>query len=68
MNVLRHSDPDFAAQLDALAAASSLFDLFIEEPTRATMELTLLHLGAHLRRLVLAPLAEIAADMVLPGI
>jgi histidinol dehydrogenase len=38
MNVLRHSDPDFAARLDALAAASSLFDPVIEERTRAIVE------------------------------
>ena len=38
MNVLRHSDPDFAARLDTLAAASSLFDPVIEERTRAIVE------------------------------
>lgn len=38
MNVLRHSDPDFAARLDALAAASSLFDPVIEERARAIVE------------------------------
>jgi 2-amino-4-hydroxy-6-hydroxymethyldihydropteridine diphosphokinase len=34
--------------------------------TRATPELTLPHPGAHQRRFVLAPLAEIAPDLVLP--
>jgi 2-amino-4-hydroxy-6-hydroxymethyldihydropteridine diphosphokinase len=35
--------------------------------TRATPELTLPHPRAQLRRFVLAPLAEIAPDLILPG-
>ena len=35
MNIIRHTDPDFAGQLKQLAALSSLFDPVIEERTRA---------------------------------
>ena len=35
--------------------------------TRATASLTLPHPGAHLRKFVLQPLAEIAPDLILPG-
>jgi histidinol dehydrogenase len=38
MNVIRFTDPDFAARLRALASASSLFDKAIEERTRAILE------------------------------
>jgi histidinol dehydrogenase len=38
MNVLRYTDPDFAARLDALAAASSLFDPVVEERARSIIE------------------------------
>jgi histidinol dehydrogenase len=38
MNVIRHTDADFAAQLDALTKASSLFDRTIEERTRAIID------------------------------
>lgn len=38
MRSLRHSDPDFTAQLTRLAAASSLFDPVIEERTRGILE------------------------------
>jgi histidinol dehydrogenase len=38
MNVTRFTDPDFAAQLRALASASSLFDKAIEERTRAILD------------------------------
>src|SRR3954452_19293392 len=38
MNVLRHTDPDFAARLDAVTQASSLFDRAIEERTRSILE------------------------------
>jgi histidinol dehydrogenase len=38
MNVLRHTDPDYAARLDALAAASSLFDPVVEERARSIIE------------------------------
>jgi histidinol dehydrogenase len=38
MNVLRHSDPDFNARLDALSRASSLFDPEIESRARAIIE------------------------------
>ena len=34
MNVLRHTDADFAARVDQLAAASSLFDPVIEQRAR----------------------------------
>ncbi len=38
MNVILHTDPKFAAQLDRLSAASSLFDSTIEEQSRAIVE------------------------------
>ena len=38
MNVIRHTDPDFAARLADLAAPSSLFDPAIEERARAIVE------------------------------
>jgi len=38
MKVVRHSDPDFAECLRELTAPSSLFDLAIEERTRAILE------------------------------
>jgi histidinol dehydrogenase len=38
MNVLRHTDPDFAARLDVVTRASSLFDRGIEERTRAILD------------------------------
>jgi len=37
MNVLRHSDPDFAERLRQVTAPSSLFDAGIEERTRAML-------------------------------
>ncbi|HUS37035.1 MAG TPA: histidinol dehydrogenase [Verrucomicrobiae bacterium] len=37
MNLLRHTDPDFAERRSKLAAASSLFDPAIEERTRAIL-------------------------------
>jgi histidinol dehydrogenase len=38
MNVVRYTDSDFATQLGALAAPSSLFDPVIEERTRAILK------------------------------
>jgi histidinol dehydrogenase len=38
MNVLRHSDPDFAERLRQVTAPSSLFDPGIEKRTRAILE------------------------------
>ena len=38
MNVIRHSDPDFAKRLCELAAPSSLFHPLIEERTRAILK------------------------------
>ncbi len=38
MNVLRHTDPDFAPRLAALTAASSLFDAEIESRARGIIE------------------------------
>jgi len=38
MRLLRHTDPDFAAQLELCAAASSLFDPAIAERTRAIVD------------------------------
>jgi histidinol dehydrogenase len=38
MNVIRHTDAGFAARLDQLARASSLFDPQIEQRTRAIIE------------------------------
>ena len=38
MRVIRHTDADFAAQLDAVCAPSSLFDPAIEQSTRAIIE------------------------------
>jgi histidinol dehydrogenase len=38
MNVIRHTDQDFTAQLRRLTSASSLFDKAIEERTRAILE------------------------------
>ena len=38
MNILRHTDPGFAARCQTLAATSSLFDKTIEERARAIVE------------------------------
>jgi histidinol dehydrogenase len=38
MNVLRHTDPDFAARLRRVTDASELFDRTVEERTRAILE------------------------------
>jgi histidinol dehydrogenase len=38
MNVIRHTDADFASRLDALTKASSLFDRTIEDRTRAILD------------------------------
>src|ERR1700753_2744288 len=38
MNVIRHTDADFAERLCQVTAASSLFDPVIEERTRAIVE------------------------------
>src|SRR5437867_9498688 len=38
MNVIRFSEPDFSSRLRKLAAASSLFDLVIEQRTRSIIE------------------------------
>ncbi|HTJ00609.1 MAG TPA: histidinol dehydrogenase [Dongiaceae bacterium] len=38
MKIVRHTDADFACQLDAAAAPTSLFDPVIEERTRAILE------------------------------
>jgi histidinol dehydrogenase len=38
MRIVRHSDPDFATQMAALAAPSSLFDPVIEERTAAILK------------------------------
>lgn len=38
-----------------------------DEEVRSSAELTLPHPRAHLRKFVLAPLAEIAPDLILPG-
>lgn len=38
MNLLRHTDPEFAARLAALGAGSSLFDPGIDERTRAVVQ------------------------------
>ena len=38
MNVIRHTDADFFAQIQQLAIASSLFDRGVEERTRAVLE------------------------------
>lgn len=38
MNILRHTDENFAARLETLSAASSLFDPTIEERTRSIIE------------------------------
>lgn len=38
MNILRHTDENFAARLETLLAASSLFDPAVEERTRAIIE------------------------------
>lgn len=38
MNVIRHTDADFVARLDALTKASSLFDRTIEERTRTILD------------------------------
>src|SRR5512140_1605291 len=38
MNVTRHTDPDYARQLRAITAPSSLFDPEIEQKTRAILE------------------------------
>src|SRR4051812_24945335 len=38
MNVLRHTDPDFAEQLRRMTGASNLFDKAIEERTRAILD------------------------------
>ena len=38
MNVIRHSDPDFARRLSQVTAPSSLFDPVIEQRARAILE------------------------------
>lgn len=38
MRIIRHSDPDYSRQLDALSADSSLFDSVIEDRTRAILQ------------------------------
>lgn len=38
MNVIRHTDPDFAQRLQAVTAASSLFDKTIEQRTRDILD------------------------------
>ncbi|HTD66829.1 MAG TPA: histidinol dehydrogenase, partial [Candidatus Limnocylindria bacterium] len=38
MNVLRHTDPDFAEQLRRVTGTSNLFDKTIEERTRAILD------------------------------
>src|SRR4051794_41082497 len=38
MNILRHTDADFAARLKMLTGSSSLFDRTIEDRTRAIVE------------------------------
>ena len=38
MNVIRHTDPDFAEQLRRMAGASDLFDKTIEERTRTILD------------------------------
>lgn len=53
VNAPRHLDLDLIA---------------IGDETRDTPELTLPHPRAHLRRFVLEPLAEIAPDLILPGL
>lgn len=67
---LQAIERDFGRQPKRVLNESRLLDLDLVafgQETRSTPALTLPHPRAHLRRFVLAPLAEIAPDLVLPG-